>query len=861
MVYLGLASVGEAKGAKVIINNERLSRGNNLFTVNYGGGLKYLVEISRKVNASVEGLRGVIAIHISNNNGALVDVKVSGLNPNQVYFKYIDNLHNLTTLTANSQGAILFTQNLSDSHVIFISALRSTKFIKDDPTGGDCASIGTWDVLTKTCTLVKNVFETIQIDDDNITLDGNNFTARGFDPSGLNHIAGVYVPNKTGVKIKNLYVTEFVYGIYFFQSNSSRVENNLASANGISAIYLDESNNNFIKSNNIFGGNQGGLDLRSSSSNIVLKNSFNGNINSYGSLVFTSSEFNIFSRNTFSNNALGIQLDFSDNNEFYNNNFINNNTDTFINNSQASFSKTLPTGGNYWSVYDEASEGCNDLDNNSFCDNPLVIVNNLFTPDIQDDEPWRCPDGWKEGGCAGSDSAQQFIKPVDISDGRVRCFFPSYMRSGDGWKHKGIDIINSSAGSIFDKNAVSVAHGIVKVVDNVDNSDPGKWVWVYHGRVKKLDGSIEALISTRYLHLNFITPTLEVGETVEQGMIIGKVGSTGRSTGPHLHFDVKQGDISGPIPSVSQTTALNPHLFVDYPTEENTTLCMILESPASITITDPDGLRLSQTFNEIGQDASYWVIEYPQTTNEVEKDEYQMVVVDNRKNGVYQITVTPEIGASPDEIFTLTAYAAGTKVLLAESLPVSNIPSSPYIIMSSASGIEETRRLHFKFTPQTFNLGSQGKYVTGHLELFNNVSVNDIDLSSIKLNEVVSPSSTYKGFLGLFKRGSKLKFKFDRAEVATTLQPGDNVEVTLKYQLKNGTTGSSSDFIKVVGEIKTTQAASQSNNQSVATSSPAKNTKLAPPRSTVKSNKHNSTTTTASTTPQKGKGKFNKLTP
>ncbi len=44
-------------------------------------------------------------------------------------------------------------------------------------------------------------------------------------------------------------------------------------------------------------------------------------------------------------------------------------------------------------------------------------------------------------------------------------------------------------------------------------------------------------ISTRYGHLDRFT--VEPGQKVKKGDIIGYVGSTGRATGPHLHYEVR----------------------------------------------------------------------------------------------------------------------------------------------------------------------------------------------------------------------------------------------------------------------------------------------------------------------------------
>ena len=88
-----------------------------------------------------------------------------------------------------------------------------------------------------------------------------------------------------------------------------------------------------------------------------------------------------------------------------------------------------------------------------------------------------------------------------------------------------------------------------KVVKAGRHGGYGKLVEIDHGNG----------MTTRYAHLSRIK--VKIGQKVIKGGVIGKVGSTGRSTGPHLHYEVRRGGRTmNPIHFVRLEKSLKPYL-------------------------------------------------------------------------------------------------------------------------------------------------------------------------------------------------------------------------------------------------------------------------------------------------------------
>jgi parallel beta-helix repeat protein len=242
--------------------------------------------------------------------------------------------------------------------------------IRDDATGGDCATIGTWVAETKTCLLGQHLVvpSTITILDDNITLDGNGFSLYG----PISFGTGITVSGRSGVTIQNITVAAWVTGIAFIGGSNNAVRNSRSEGNvGGAGIYLLGCTDSMLEGNFVQANRGEGIRLDSGSS---------GNTVRYNTLM-----------DNFTN---VLVVSGSNDNGIYNNNLLQ--TPGGRGGQQAVvagttgnfFSLAAPVGGNFWSTW-TSPNGNGD----TFVDLPFTI-----SPDmVQDLLPWTTVDGWLVG--------------------------------------------------------------------------------------------------------------------------------------------------------------------------------------------------------------------------------------------------------------------------------------------------------------------------------------------------------------------------------------------------------------------------------------------------------------------------------
>jgi murein DD-endopeptidase MepM/ murein hydrolase activator NlpD len=121
------------------------------------------------------------------------------------------------------------------------------------------------------------------------------------------------------------------------------------------------------------------------------------------------------------------------------------------------------------------------------------------------------------------ESAKRLLMKTPVDGARLSSGFGRRRHPISGYtkQHKGVDFAAPRGTPIK-----AAGDGVVERADRYGGY--GNYVRIRHGMGFK----------TAYAHLSGFAKGMRAGKRVEQGDVIGYVGSTGASTGPHLHYEV-----------------------------------------------------------------------------------------------------------------------------------------------------------------------------------------------------------------------------------------------------------------------------------------------------------------------------------
>ena len=214
------------------------------------------------------------------------------------------------------------------------------------------------------------------------------------------------------------------------------------------------------------------------------------------------------------------------------------------------FERDVRAGQKFWVLYEENFSDGKKVENG----NVLAVSFQALRGNVEMFR-FRKKDGTIGYYDADGNGAIKSLKRTPINNAKITSNFSKKRKHpvlGFTRAHKGVDFRASTGTPI-------PAAGSGRVVARSYNRGHGNFVKIRH------NGSYETL----YAHMSRFAKGVNVGTNVRQGQTIGYVGSTGYSTGPHLHYEIiKDGVHVNPmtvkLPAISNLGKEDKKKFLEY---------------------------------------------------------------------------------------------------------------------------------------------------------------------------------------------------------------------------------------------------------------------------------------------------------
>ncbi len=214
------------------------------------------------------------------------------------------------------------------------------------------------------------------------------------------------------------------------------------------------------------------------------------------------------------------------------------------------FERDVRAGQKFWVLYEENFSDGEKIDNG----NVLAVSFQALRGNVEMYR-FKKSDGTIGYYDAEGNGAIKSLKRTPINNAKITSNFSKKRKHpvlGFTRAHKGVDFRAATGTPI-------PAAGAGRVIARSYNRGHGNFVKIRH------NGSFETL----YAHMSRFAKGVNVGTNVRQGQIIGYAGSTGYSTGPHLHYEIiKDGVHVNPmtvkLPAISNLGKADKKKFLEY---------------------------------------------------------------------------------------------------------------------------------------------------------------------------------------------------------------------------------------------------------------------------------------------------------